>query len=113
VAAAEWLDNTRCSDLPPKTHIRTYLEPLVVSVSGKRVLGAEKKAPKGRPSDNCAVSETERVRDNAANPGLFARPQESCIAFLMDLTCSIVFGASRCDRFWCETGAVIGAYQFG
>ena len=31
------------------------------------------------------------------------------VDFREDLTCSIVFVASRCDRFWCETGAMIAA----
>jgi hypothetical protein len=31
------------------------------------------------------------------------------VDFPKDLTCSIVFVVSRCDRFWCETGAVIAA----
>jgi hypothetical protein len=30
------------------------------------------------------------------------------VDFPDDSTRSIVFVASRCDRFWCETGAVIG-----
>jgi hypothetical protein len=32
----------------------------------------------------------------------------ACVDFPEDLTCSNVLVASRCDRFWCETGAVIG-----
>jgi hypothetical protein len=31
------------------------------------------------------------------------------VDFPEDLTRSIVFVASRCDRFWCESGAVIAA----
>jgi hypothetical protein len=31
------------------------------------------------------------------------------VDFPEDLTLSIVFVASRWDRFWCETGAVIAA----
>jgi hypothetical protein len=31
------------------------------------------------------------------------------VDFPEDLTRLIVFVASRCDRFWCETGAVIAA----
>jgi hypothetical protein len=31
------------------------------------------------------------------------------VDFLEDLTRSIVFVASRWDRFWCKTGAVIAA----
>jgi hypothetical protein len=31
------------------------------------------------------------------------------VDFREDLTCSIVFVSSRCDRFWCETGAMIAA----
>src|ERR1700681_1922775 len=37
----------------------------------------------------------------------------SGVDFPQDLTHSIVFVTSRCDRFWCETGAVIfrGAFD--
>jgi hypothetical protein len=37
------------------------------------------------------------------------RPKIAGVDFLEDLTRSIVFVASRWDRFWCETGAVIAA----
>jgi hypothetical protein len=35
------------------------------------------------------------------------RPKIAGVDFPDDSTRSVVFVASRCDRFWCETGAVI------
>src|SRR5262245_11420102 len=58
-----------------RMYVRTSLLAREIFVSGKRVFGgSETKAPKGRPSDTCAVSETGRVRDNAANPRRIREP---------------------------------------
>ena len=128
---AEWSRQRQMLGLP---RIRT--ESPLTTVSGCRATefrGPETEAPSRHSHHGSAVSETAGSYKTPPSAGLCDHPREisenrelrggpgrtrtsnqtvmsgGTKSLPRDLTSSIVFVASRCDRFWCETDAVIAA----